>query len=250
MTNEQPRKWYQKKRFLLILVVFFPPLAIPLIWLTRWSRNAKIGATVLSTLILMVAIAGQPKTPETTSSPPVSPPVVSEVSPAPTESPSEVATPSPEISSTPESKPSAPNLVAVEPDPNDRVNKCGIVRTESTSLNVRQSNSADAPVIGVLSNGEQVTVKYIGLKWFYVSGSSVTGYVSGEYIADCSDTPEQSEPTQIPEQASPAPEALIPIRSSQQGICQCPYDTDRRGRECGGRSAYFKPGGENPVCYR
>lgn len=200
----------------------------------------------------MAALARQPETPQPTSSILASPPVVSEVSPAPSESPSAVASPSPEISSTPESQPTASTLVAVEPDPNDRVNKCGIVKTESTTLNVRQSDNGDAPVIGTLSNGEQVTVKHIGLKWFYVSGSSVTGYVSGEYISDCSDISDQTEPTQIPEQVSPTPEAggLIPIRNSISGSCQCPYDTDRRGRECGGRSAYSKPGGESPICYR
>ncbi|MBD2060670.1 SH3 domain-containing protein [Funiculus sociatus GB2-A5] len=250
MPNEQPRKWYQKKRIILPLVILFPPVAIPLIWLSRWGRNAKIGTTVLSGLILIGMIAGQTETPQTTSSPPASPPVVSEVSPAPIESPSELASPSPEISSTPESKPTAPTLVAVEPDPNDRVNKCGIVKTESTELNVRQSNNADAPVIGVLRNGERVTVKYVGLKWFYVSGSSVTGYVSGEYIGDCADTSGQVEPTQIPEQASPTPAVGSPIRDSISGSCQCPYDTDSGGRRCGGRSAYFKPGSEKPVCFR
>ncbi|MEP0755197.1 SH3 domain-containing protein [Trichocoleus sp. Lan] len=127
-------------------------------------------------------LAGQSKPPQTTNSPPVSPPVVSEVSPTPIESPSEVASPSPEISTTPESKPTtALTLVAEEPDPNDRVSRCGIVKTENTTLNVRQSDNGDAPVIDTLNNGERITVKHIGLKWFYVSGSSVTGYVSGEY---------------------------------------------------------------------
>jgi hypothetical protein len=31
--------------------------------------------------------------------------------------------------------------------------------------------------------------------------------------------------------------------------CPCPYDLDRRGNECGGRSAYSRPGGAAPVCY-
>lgn len=33
------------------------------------------------------------------------------------------------------------------------------------------------------------------------------------------------------------------------GNCPCPYNTDRAGRRCGGRSAYSRPGGRAPLCY-
>ncbi len=33
------------------------------------------------------------------------------------------------------------------------------------------------------------------------------------------------------------------------GSCPCPYNTDRGGRRCGGRSAYSRPGGASPLCY-
>ena len=33
------------------------------------------------------------------------------------------------------------------------------------------------------------------------------------------------------------------------GNCPCPYNTDRAGRRCGGRSAYSRPGGHSPRCY-
>ena len=33
------------------------------------------------------------------------------------------------------------------------------------------------------------------------------------------------------------------------GNCPCPYNTDRAGRRCGGRSAYSRPGGASPICY-
>lgn len=33
------------------------------------------------------------------------------------------------------------------------------------------------------------------------------------------------------------------------GNCPCPYNTDRAGRRCGGRSAYSRPGGHAPLCY-
>jgi hypothetical protein len=31
--------------------------------------------------------------------------------------------------------------------------------------------------------------------------------------------------------------------------CACPYQSDRAGRSCGGRSAYSRPGGASPLCY-
>ena len=33
------------------------------------------------------------------------------------------------------------------------------------------------------------------------------------------------------------------------GNCPCPYNTDRRGRRCGARSAYSRPGGASPFCF-
>jgi hypothetical protein len=134
MTNEQSRKWWQKKRYILPALIFLPPVGIPLVWLSQWTRSAKIVATVLSGLIWIGMIADQPGI-------------------------SQTAEPSPKVFVTPESKPTAI------------------------------------------------------------------------------------------EEPSPAPAVGSPIREPISGSCQCPYDTDSRGRRCGGRSAYSKPGGESPVCY-
>lgn len=37
--------------------------------------------------------------------------------------------------------------------------------------------------------------------------------------------------------------------ASYPGNCPCPYNTDRAGRRCGGRSAYNRAGGYAPLCY-
>src|SRR5690349_18092302 len=37
--------------------------------------------------------------------------------------------------------------------------------------------------------------------------------------------------------------------ASYSGACPCPFNTDSRGRRCGARSAYSRPGGRSPVCY-
>lgn len=36
---------------------------------------------------------------------------------------------------------------------------------------------------------------------------------------------------------------------SYPGNCPCPYNTARNGSNCGGRSAYSRPGGYEPLCY-
>ena len=33
------------------------------------------------------------------------------------------------------------------------------------------------------------------------------------------------------------------------GNCPCPYNLARNGSQCGGRSAYSRPGGASPLCY-
>ncbi|WP_330203283.1 CHAT domain-containing protein [Cyanobacterium sp. DS4] len=43
---------------------------------------------------------------------------------------------------------------------------------------------------------------------------------------------------------------LQPARKPLIGVCECPYDIDTMGRECGSKSAYSRPGGTTPVCYK
>lgn len=63
-------------------------------------------------------------------------------------------------------------------------------------------------------------------------------------------TPEPEPPQNIPKpDIAPAPNPDAPIRAAVSGSCDCPYDTDRRGRSCGKRSAYSRPGGRSPICY-
>lgn len=37
--------------------------------------------------------------------------------------------------------------------------------------------------------------------------------------------------------------------AAYSGSCPCPYNYDRAGRRCGGRSAYSRPGGRSPLCF-
>ncbi|NJR68377.1 MAG: excalibur calcium-binding domain-containing protein [Synechococcales cyanobacterium CRU_2_2] len=56
-TDSIPKKWYQQKRWIFSSLGLMPPLGIVLLWRTSWSRSSKITGTILSTLILMMAIA-------------------------------------------------------------------------------------------------------------------------------------------------------------------------------------------------
>lgn len=38
--------------------------------------------------------------------------------------------------------------------------------------------------------------------------------------------------------------------ASYSGNCPCPYNAMRNGRSCGNRSAYSKPGGASPLCFK
>jgi hypothetical protein len=42
---------------------------------------------------------------------------------------------------------------------------------------------------------------------------------------------------------------ILESTSAYPGTCACPYNVDRAGRRCGGRSAYSRPGGRSPLCY-
>ncbi|MGC4409958.1 SH3 domain-containing protein [Rhizobium rosettiformans] len=68
-------------------------------------------------------------------------------------------------------------------------------------------------------------------------------------------TKSQQPPQQQPRSVPAISDATIVQRIIAQSIerysgsCPCPYSRDRRGRQCGKRSAYSKPGGYAPVCF-
>jgi len=37
--------------------------------------------------------------------------------------------------------------------------------------------------------------------------------------------------------------------AAYSGNCPCPFNVDRAGRQCGGRSAWSRAGGYSPICY-
>jgi hypothetical protein len=39
------------------------------------------------------------------------------------------------------------------------------------------------------------------------------------------------------------------IIADYPGNCPCPYNTDKSGKQCGKRSAWYRAGGHSPICY-
>ena len=63
-----------------------------------------------------------------------------------------------------------------------------------------------------------------------------------------------SAPTPSAASISPSDQAIRAALIQQSlasyyGSCPCPYNTDRGGRRCGGRSAYSRPGSQAPLCF-
>jgi hypothetical protein len=57
------------------------------------------------------------------------------------------------------------------------------------------------------------------------------------------------------EKASPSDDEVAKILIAESiaaysGSCPCPYNRARNGSRCGKRSAYSRPGGASPLCYR
>ncbi|WP_263263799.1 hypothetical protein [Pseudomonas sp. RIT-PI-S] len=59
----------------------------------------------------------------------------------------------------------------------------------------------------------------------------------------------QAKPSQ-PSDDEIASRIIAESIASYSGACPCPYNQARNGSSCGRRSAYSRPGGFSPKCYR
>lgn len=234
MTNSRDtRNWYQKKRWIFIWLIFFPPLGLILLWITRWSRWAKTVGTSISIFFLIVGLGGtlpeQP--PEVTSSPP--PETVSSLR-------VEVDPPTPTPEPAPEAFREAINYA-----------------TEAVNLGQTAQTTDDWEAA---ANLWQQAVDSLGQvpensSYFQTAQAKITEYGANretaqqqaERIRQEAIAAEQERQRQEAARAQPQPGS--PIRAAASGSCDCPYDTDSAGRRCGGRSAYSRPGGRDPICY-
>ena len=127
----------------------------------------------------------------------------------------------------------------------------------TAKVNMRTDASLTARVSAVVGIGKRVKVLNYRSGWFSVNYANRTGWISERYLNENPPPlPQKSVsssrlmPPPAANRVMPAHQTGQPVRSPYVGTCDCPYDLMRNGRSCGGRSAYSRPGGRSPVCYR
>lgn len=131
---------------------------------------------------------------------------------------------------------------------------------DASRLNVRDGPSKKARQIWTLKRDQQVLVIDQKGVWFKVKGARFEGWAHSGFL-----TPNKSKPKTIENvKFTPTIRKEIPRISDAtiikiliqrsfayySGNCPCPYSRTARGRKCGRRSAYSRPGGASPLCYR
>jgi hypothetical protein len=123
-------------------------------------------------------------------------------------------------------------------------------RFESTALNLRTSPSRYGQVLLTLPAGEVVYQfrRYESWSQVNVASLNVTGFVATHYLSeDC--IPGGGLTRKSLERLQVVSILIVNSLGSYNENCPCPYNVDRGGRSCGGRSAYARPGGRSPLCY-
>ncbi|MGV2166181.1 SH3 domain-containing protein [Agrobacterium sp. 16-172Ci] len=124
---------------------------------------------------------------------------------------------------------------------------------------LRAAPGPKAQIIDRLDKGRKVDLLQPEGQWSRIKDTLTQkeGWVASRFLQDNESKREQivkpSEPTHKP---PPTISPTIIIQriiaesvTNYPGTCACPYSTDRRGRRCGNRSAYSKPGGYAPICF-
>ena len=154
-------------------------------------------------------------------------------------------------------QPATPEVAPTVPEGQRLTAKTVFVSADS--LNVRSSPSTTASVLLKLRRGDAVVPTYRSGAWFGLSLSNGSlGWVHGHYLVERAPSGPADLIGPVPDATASVPsydrdeivQAIIAASlASYSGRCPCPYNTMRNGRQCGGNSAYRKPGGRAPLCY-
>lgn len=129
-------------------------------------------------------------------------------------------------------------------------------------VRVRAAPSTQAAVVATLETGQQVTSSRQSDQWHRVIAAGYSGWIRADLLTNVGPKPSATAPTSAPRvlKAPPVsrPSAEVPLRTRSgeplrepyTGTCDCPYDRKRNGHLCGRTSAYSRPGGRAPKCYR
>lgn len=136
----------------------------------------------------------------------------------------------------------------------------------ATSLNLRSGPDTEYSAVEQLQQGTRLTVERQSGSWLAVRApSGKQGWVKSSYTTKLAPagphrttTARPSAPTD-PSTGSRAPstsdddirdELIERSIASYSGNCPCPYNRNSRGNRCGGNSAYSRPNGKAPLCFR
>ncbi|MEM9452488.1 MAG: hypothetical protein AAGA75_28770 [Cyanobacteria bacterium P01_E01_bin.6] len=232
------RDWYQKKRWIFLWLVFFPPLGLIILWLKRWPIWAKIAGTSIPAILLIMSSGGTEGEQVQVSTSLIAPESVVPIQ-------TSEANSSTSISET-----------EIEPTPASFQNAVKHA-TEAVSLGrdaatIAEWESAAQQWGRAIESLEQVPESS---NYFQTAQNKIEEYsANSEYTQQRiegirQDALVSERQRQQQQAAASVPQPGSPIRSSVSGSCDCPYDRDSAGRSCGGRSAYSRPGGASSICY-
>lgn len=124
---------------------------------------------------------------------------------------------------------------------------------------LRGAANPKSQIIDRLDRGRKVELLQSDLQWSRIKDvlTQKVGWVATRFLQDDNSKQEEiSKPSEPKSKTPPTQSPAIIIQriiaeslANYPGTCACPYSTDRRGRRCGNRSAYSKPGGYAPVCF-
>lgn len=145
--------------------------------------------------------------------------------------------------------------------PQSGVSDAGAVATAAyvigSRVNVRTSPSLKGRSIGQLAQGSKVNLLSSADGWSQVETSLGLGWMASRFLAPNAPDVGQGGASKPRAVAAPSSKEIQDAKNeiirqsitAYPGSCPCPYNSDRAGRRCGGRSAWSKPGGYDPICY-
>jgi Bacterial SH3 domain len=125
-----------------------------------------------------------------------------------------------------------------------------------SKVNLRDGPSLKGKAIGQLAEGTEVELISNGDGWVQIQTPFGPGWMAARFLS--TEKPaavQQTEPIRtvaaptLAEISRAKAEIIRQSIASYPGSCPCPYNSDKAGRRCGGRSAWSKPGGYSPICY-
>lgn len=155
--------------------------------------------------------------------------------------------------------PSAPTKRSTPVPPAQETERAEPKFGRGNSVALRQTPNAKASIIDRLDLGKQVMVLAREGQWSRVRDDLTRreGWVATRCLSDDEpvakrEAPEVKQTVEVKPKISPSviiQRIIAESIAGYPGTCACPYSTDRRGRKCGSRSAYSKPGGYSPICF-